>query len=58
MVTPEAYSEHSQTPKIKLFAKIVHGSKSLIIFARSSVLDGSEYACSVRKKEQFGSISF
>ena len=58
MVTPEAYSEHSQTSKIKLFAKIVHGSRSFIIFARRSVLDGSEYACSVRKKEQFGSISF
>ena len=60
MLTPESHSEPSQTSKVELFVKIVNGSKSLIVFARSSILDdwfGSEYACFVRKKEHFVSIS-
>ena len=39
MVTPESHSEPSQTSKVELFAKIVKGSKSLIVFAGSSILD-------------------
>ena len=61
MVRPESHSEPSQTTKVELFAKIVNGSKSLIVFAGSSFLDdwfGSKYACIVRKKEHFVSISF
>ena len=56
MVTPESHSEPIQTSKVELFAKIFNGSKSLIIFARRSILDdwfGSEYACFVRKKRAF-----
>ena len=61
MVTTESHPEPSQTSKVELFAKIINGSKSLIVFARSSILDdwfGSEYACFVRKKDHFVSISF
>ena len=61
MVTLEPCSEPSQTSKMELFAKVVNSSKSLIVFARSSILDdwfGSEYACFVRKKQHFVSISF
>ena len=61
MVTPESHSEPSQESKVDLFAKTVSGPKSLIVFARSSILDdwfGSEYACFVHKKEHFVSISF
>ena len=60
MVTHESHSEPSQTSKVRLFAKIINGLKSLIVFARSSILDdwfGSEYVCFVRKKEHFVSIS-
>ena len=39
MVTPESHSEHIQTSKAELFAKIVNGSKPWIVFARSSILD-------------------
>ena len=39
MVTPESHSEPSQTSKVDLFAKIVSGSKSLIVFSRSTILD-------------------
>ena len=45
MVTPEFYSEPSQTSKVVLFAKIVNNSKLLIAFARSFIFDdwfGSE----------------
>ena len=35
----EAYSEHSQIIKIKLFANIVNSWKSLTVFAKNSVLD-------------------
>ena len=35
----EAYSEPSCTSLMVLFAKIVDGSKLLIIFAKSSILD-------------------
>ena len=34
----EAYSEPCETSKMKLFAKIVNGFKSLIIFTKSFVL--------------------
>ena len=55
MVThSESHSEPSQTSRVELFTKIVNGSKSLIVFARSFILDdwlGSEYACFVRKIE-------
>ena len=61
MATPESHPELSQTSKVELFAKKVNGSKSLIVFASSSILDdwfGPEYACFVRKREHFVSISF
>ena len=56
MLTPESHSEPSQTSKVELFVKIVNSSKSLIVFARSSILDdwfGSEYVCFVCKKRAF-----
>ena len=56
MLTPESHSEPSQTSKVELFVKIVNGSKSLIVFARSPILDdwfGFEYTCFVRKKRAF-----
>ena len=39
MATPESHPELSQTSKVELFAKKVNGSKSLIVFASSSILD-------------------
>ena len=41
------YSEWSQTSKMELFAKIVHGVQLLTIFSKSSILGvwlGSKYA--------------
>ena len=40
------YSEHCQTSKMELFAKMVNGSKLLTIVVKNSILDtsdGSEY---------------
>ena len=61
MFTPESHPEPSPTSKVELFAKKVNGSKSLIVFASSSILDGwfgSEYVFFVHKKEHFVSLSF
>ena len=39
MRVAETYPEHSQTSKMKLFAKIVNVSKLLIIFAKKVLLN-------------------
>ena len=49
-VCTEAYSEHSQTYKIELFADIVIGWQLWTIFAKSSILDiqlGSAYVSDI-----------
>ena len=44
---PETYSELCQIYKMELFVKFVDGLKQLIIFSKSSILDGWQYACKV-----------
>ena len=62
----EAYSEHCQTSKMELFAKIVNSWKPLSIFAKSSILDvwqDSEYSSEIlwkripgRFAKQYGNV--
>ena len=55
MKCKEAHLEPSQTSKMDLFAKLVNVSKSLTIFAKSSILDvwqGPEYAPGIQKKKK------
>ena len=44
LLIKEAHSEHSQTSKMELFAKMVNCWELLTIFAKGSILLGSEYA--------------